>query len=555
MEDTSVTNCPFPNSGLSQLEEGISLAQSGNHPSARAVFRRIIHGEPDNEDAWLWLAWVAESREQSLQYLQEAQLLIPGSSRITDAMRWARRELGMDEQVQSRTAGSRADRVSQRPSRTKPSLPRALKAVVNTSPSASTPMPSRAPASDSRAGAKALAEAGRAAQSASQVAQAVGERAGRTASKVVASVPKLKVPASLTPQRQVLVPLLSMLAVAAIVIFAALGLNASRRMRSGSVSALELPTVVPHPTATLSVEQRTAVWWSKAELAFTKQDWSAAITALSQVREIDPDNVEARKRLADAYYQRGVSYVQANKLDEAQGEYDTAIKLDASNSNLQQARRELTQYRAGVDAYWVQDWEQVVTNLKRLQKDNPDFRDTRPMLVQGYVGLGHFQLQEKLWDEAKKSFEAALELSPDDGAAQTGLSEVNNAITPPKRIEVRLGEYTATVYEDNLPIKVFGICSGRPSAPTVPGRYEIQSKMPMAYASKWDLDMPWWLGIYDAGGSENGFHALPILSNGSTLWSGSIGTRCSFGCLVLETADAKWLYDWAELGDRVFVYP
>ncbi|NLG48640.1 MAG: L,D-transpeptidase, partial [Chloroflexi bacterium] len=106
---------------------------------------------------------------------------------------------------------------------------------------------------------------------------------------------------------------------------------------------------------------------------------------------------------------------------------------------------------------------------------------------------------------------------------------------------------------DHAPKYVFRICHGRPSAPTVPGRYQIQTKMPMAYGSQWDLDMPYWLGIYYAGGSENGFHALPILSNGQILWSGALGTRCSFGCIVLDTEDAKTLYDWAELGTVVIV--
>jgi lipoprotein-anchoring transpeptidase ErfK/SrfK len=79
--------------------------------------------------------------------------------------------------------------------------------------------------------------------------------------------------------------------------------------------------------------------------------------------------------------------------------------------------------------------------------------------------------------------------------------------------------------------------------------------MDNAYGSAWDLNMPYWLGIYWAGGTENGFHALPILSSGATLWAGALGTRCSFGCIVLDTKDAKWMYDWSTLGTVVFVNP
>ena len=58
--------------------------------------------------------------------------------------------------------------------------------------------------------------------------------------------------------------------------------------------------------------------------------------------------------------------------------------------------------------------------------------------------------------------------------------------------------------------------------------------------------MPYWLGIYWAGGSENGIHALPII-NGQTLWEGYLGSPISYGCVVLSAADAERLYNWAEV--------
>ncbi|NLE99632.1 MAG: L,D-transpeptidase, partial [Anaerolineales bacterium] len=60
-----------------------------------------------------------------------------------------------------------------------------------------------------------------------------------------------------------------------------------------------------------------------------------------------------------------------------------------------------------------------------------------------------------------------------------------------------------------------------------------------------------WLGIYWAGSIENGIHALPVMSNGQTLWAGYLGRPVSFGCIVLGTADAAALYNWAEIGTPV----
>jgi lipoprotein-anchoring transpeptidase ErfK/SrfK len=65
--------------------------------------------------------------------------------------------------------------------------------------------------------------------------------------------------------------------------------------------------------------------------------------------------------------------------------------------------------------------------------------------------------------------------------------------------------------------------------------------------------MPHWLGIYWAGGSENGIHALP-LKDGNKLWAGYLGSPISYGCIVLDTADAAALYEWADLGTPVEIH-
>jgi hypothetical protein len=80
------------------------------------------------------------------------------------------------------------------------------------------------------------------------------------------------------------------------------------------------------------------------------------------------------------------------------------------------------------------------------------------------------------------------------------------------------------------------------------GSFAVQSKIDDAYGSTWDIWMPNWLGIYWAGGLENGIHALPILPNGGILWEGFLGRPISYGCVVLGTYESKLLYDWAEYG-------
>ena len=122
-----------------------------------------------------------------------------------------------------------------------------------------------------------------------------------------------------------------------------------------------------------------------------------------------------------------------------------------------------------------------------------------------------------------------------------------------KRIEVDVSEQRLTAWDGDKLVYSFVASTGLSETPTRFGRFSVISKIPMAYGSTWDMWFPHWLGIYWAGGSENGIHALPILNTGQTLWSGYLGQRISYGCVVLDTGEAKQLYDWAEIGTEVII--
>lgn len=122
-----------------------------------------------------------------------------------------------------------------------------------------------------------------------------------------------------------------------------------------------------------------------------------------------------------------------------------------------------------------------------------------------------------------------------------------------KSIVVDVSDQRAYVYENGALLWTFVISTGLPGTPTARGEYAVQNKIPNAYASTWDLQMPYWLGIYWAGPLQNGFHALPILSNGQQLWASVLGQPASYGCIILSTSDAQLLYNWAEVGTPVTI--
>jgi len=121
-----------------------------------------------------------------------------------------------------------------------------------------------------------------------------------------------------------------------------------------------------------------------------------------------------------------------------------------------------------------------------------------------------------------------------------------------KYILVDISEQHMYVYEGDTLIYSFVASTGMNNATRV-GTFAVQSKIPNAYGSTWNIWMPNWLGIYWAGGLENGIHALPILPNGATLWEGYLGRPVSYGCVVLGTYESRLLYDWAEIGTPVVI--
>ena len=105
------------------------------------------------------------------------------------------------------------------------------------------------------------------------------------------------------------------------------------------------------------------------------------------------------------------------------------------------------------------------------------------------------------------------------------------------------------VYEGDTLLWDWVVSTGEPGKDTAVGSFSVRSKIAMAYASSWNLNMPYWLGIYQSGPLENGIHALPIQrATGVKLWEGYLGQRVSYGCIILSDENARTLFDWAELG-------
>ncbi len=128
----------------------------------------------------------------------------------------------------------------------------------------------------------------------------------------------------------------------------------------------------------------------------------------------------------------------------------------------------------------------------------------------------------------------------------------NPAPSGNKYVLVDISEQHLYAYQGNTLVFSFVASTGMNNA-TATGNFSVLNKIPSAYGATWDIWMPSWLGIYWAGTLQNGIHALPIMSNGSILWDGYLGTPISYGCVVLGTYEAKLLYDWVDVGTPVTI--
>jgi len=125
-------------------------------------------------------------------------------------------------------------------------------------------------------------------------------------------------------------------------------------------------------------------------------------------------------------------------------------------------------------------------------------------------------------------------------------------LVPGKRIEISLPEQRLRAYEEGQMVYDFTCSSGMTSTPTIAGQFQVLFKEPSAYASRWSLEMPYFMAVYQEGPDfANGIHELPITSYGKRLWAGVLGWPASYGCIILDIGDAEVLYNWAPVGTLV----
>jgi lipoprotein-anchoring transpeptidase ErfK/SrfK len=136
----------------------------------------------------------------------------------------------------------------------------------------------------------------------------------------------------------------------------------------------------------------------------------------------------------------------------------------------------------------------------------------------------------------------ALVALPAALAASTGTADALDTSATGRRIVVDISQQKVYAYNGNtLVFSTWANVRG-----TRRGVFRIQSKYGVArsYVLGWRL--PHWMGIYYAGGLENGFHGPAYTARGGRAMT-------SLGCIVMPANAAATLYRWARIGTKVIV--
>jgi hypothetical protein len=171
-------------------------------------------------------------------------------------------------------------------------------------------------------------------------------------------------------------------------------------------------------------------------------------------------------------------------------------------------------------------------------------------------GLNLYDIVQ-IYDAVQVGNEEWYMVGPDEWVSKRYMARVTPSTKPPEGstgdrwIEVNLWDQTLAVYDQRQLVFATVIASGADPFWTQPGLFQIREKLAStlmrgASGTGGDAyyleDVPWTM-YYDGPRALHGAY-----------WRAKMGFPQSHGCVNMTVGDAHWLFDWAQVGDWVYVW-
>ena len=134
---------------------------------------------------------------------------------------------------------------------------------------------------------------------------------------------------------------------------------------------------------------------------------------------------------------------------------------------------------------------------------------------------------------------------PDAIAHHNGIELEMESLKKTERrwLEIDITRQRLIAWEGADPVYAIIVSTGKPSTPTLPGVFAIQSKYPSVRMQGADYDVPDVPHAMFYYGTSYAIHGA--------YWHNDFGTPVSHGCTNVALDHAEWLYNWASVGTPV----
>ena len=122
-----------------------------------------------------------------------------------------------------------------------------------------------------------------------------------------------------------------------------------------------------------------------------------------------------------------------------------------------------------------------------------------------------------------------------------------------KYINVSIAEQRLRAYEYGRLVRTFLISTGLPTHPTPIGDFAVRAK-PYKVHYRWSYG-PRNKDNYDLGWVTWNLQFFPHIYVHYAPWNHNFGQRRSHGCVNVDKENARWIYDWGEVGMPITIQP